>query len=193
MHVGGTTEFVFHTDESVNYAGFKLCEEAAPATSVVGSSCTHECNAGFEGADCAASSSCIVSAPAAGELGSCGTNDTWTDGANFGWSSDPHEACLAWSANESSAGSLAASCNTTFGRTKCALTCFGGATAVLESGASCVPACKTGYTPKFAPSAACDAGNLTMTADLCMLPCDITAPQNGELGNCTSTRAHGAN
>ena len=42
VHVGRTTEFVFHTDESEHFAGFKLCEEAAPATSVVGRSCTHE-------------------------------------------------------------------------------------------------------------------------------------------------------
>jgi hypothetical protein len=66
----------------------------------------------------------------------------------------------------------------------------GTCTSTLASGSTCQPTCNTGYT--VSGTSSCTLGALT-AATCSASPCDASAaPENGEVGTCTSTLASGS-
>ena len=180
------------------------CMVIAPANGALGNctqelqsgeTCTPECDSGYvlsgestcnDGAFVPAVCSpvCTVVAPGNGTLGACpGTlrhNETCTPECDSGYVLSGESTC-----NDG-----------TFVPAVCLPLCtvvapangtLGNCTQELPSGETCTPECNSGYV--LSGESTCNDG--TFVPAVCLPPCPVVAPANGQLGNCTQELPRG--
>ena len=168
---------------------------ACPGTLQHNETCTPACDTGFmlsgestcnDGTFVPAVCSpvCTVVAPANGTLGACpGTlqhNETCTPACDTGFMLSGESTC-----NDG-----------TFVPAVCLAPCtvvapangtLGNCTQELQSGETCTPECDSGYV--LSGESTCNDG--TFVPAVCLAPCTVVAPANGQLGNCTQKLPRG--